>query len=1114
MQSQHNDAHFASATPPHLTIIQHNTAKSNDVFLSLFSSFNKNSPPQIVAIQEPFLFRKLPLPAPGYSLIHPPPTDDSKIAVAFYISKEFETKVSYVPRMYGRTDMIALVFSFPHQHVAGSLQSLTIVNVYNRILSATARSVPPRLAFPHTTQPTLVVGDFNIHHHIPDPLRALSHSEKALGTHYFDEAHAGHYTLLNTPGSRTRLSPHILHRNSCIDLAFANDAARSAFQRWDNNRPASGSDHNVIAVLFSHPGTRQAAPSPNWALVPWGDITAVLKEHTISPPAAPAFVEEWFQTNLDFITQILTEETPTKRPSRWSKAWWNPNISELRRIHHAVTRRLRKGEATIGEAKAAKYAYFKSIKAAKAAHWNAFTANADLKDLWAASRLKRPKDPDNLPSFPNITDAESLNDTLISHFFPPKAMHVAPRPKNYQGTPPVSQEEIKDALKSSSNTSTPGPDSIPYGVWKIVNKINPAILPSLLSPLLEFGVHPESFKRFNGIILPKPNKPNYTEPSSFRIIVLLQTIAKILERIVAMRLTRHALESGLIHRTQCGSLPGRCVADAALVLLQEVRTLQAAKQQVSSLFLDIKGGFDNVSSPILCARLRAHNTPEYIVAWVASFLANRSCRLLFKGGPMKFSQVAVGTPQGSPISPLIFCIYVAPLHIAIPRTLFVSYVDDFCITVSSPTRAENINKLTDVWRRLRRVADRITVPFSLPKTDLIHWSSARQRTNLDLPSLQLDADNTIHPTKCIKWLGLWFSDNLSTFEHFKRRTEKATRTFQLIRSLSPPGSGLTSHNNRKLAQAIILPSLLYGADVFAPNNSSLKMLATCWHQVLRWVTNMFRNSNLHTLYPEACLPPIQACCHRVRLLLARRIAHASPANNPASARLPPTFYTRFPDRANSHRNLLIGIPNGPPVWNIDSTISLVGRPQMLPIDQLCRLLLKLFLPSELSPTGGLPSVGQHLIDSSVLTVWSTLFPPPAYYKYPIPSRPHKFMTADRFISGRLHQMRSHSSYLAAHIPWFAPTQSPICPRCTQGDETLDHAIFKCPARAKARKEFLPRFLTTEKKLWKSAKLLHQLAKYIRTTRTGYPHEWAGWYPLSLSGPSDVLSSVSSDDEGN
>ena len=142
-----------------------------------------------------------------------------------------------------------------------------------------------------------------------------------------------------------------------------------------------------------------------------------------------------------------------------------------------------------------------------------------------------------------------------------------------------------------SPSSAPGPDTISYSVWKSLHRIAPDILTALLTPLLLFGHHPSSMKMANGVVLDKPGKPFYDSLSSFRILVLLQTISKILERIVASRLSAIARYVGLLHCNQCGSLPSFSSFDACTALTDTVRTLQCPALKVSSLFLDIKGGF-------------------------------------------------------------------------------------------------------------------------------------------------------------------------------------------------------------------------------------------------------------------------------------------------------------------------------------------------------------------------------------------------------------------------------------------------------------------------------------------------------------------------------------------
>jgi len=98
---------------------------------------------------------------------------------------------------------------------------------------------------------------------------------------------------------------------------------------------------------------------------------------------------------------------------------------------------------------------------------------------------------------------------LLHHLFPLKTpsplVHRLTRHEDYT---PVISEEISRALSKSSNTSAPGPDHIPYSVWKSVHCLKPTLFPSLLDPLLTHGFHPDSLKKALGIVLDKPGKPS------------------------------------------------------------------------------------------------------------------------------------------------------------------------------------------------------------------------------------------------------------------------------------------------------------------------------------------------------------------------------------------------------------------------------------------------------------------------------------------------------------------------------------------------------------------------------------------------------------------------------
>jgi len=101
-------------------------------------------------------------------------------------------------------------------------------------------------------------------------------------------------------------------------------------------------------------------------------------------------------------------------------------------------------------------------------------------------------------------------------------------------------------------------------------------------------------------------------------------------------------------------------------------------------------------------------------------------------------------PSRIPISPLLLVIYVSSLHLEIPRLLIVSYVDDFAVTVASPSYRTNIRLLQKSFSVLKRKASPINISFSVPKTELIHCRTTRSNEPLCSLLVQLE-DQPFYP---------------------------------------------------------------------------------------------------------------------------------------------------------------------------------------------------------------------------------------------------------------------------------------------------------------------------------------------------------------------------------
>ena len=125
------------------------------------------------------------------------------------------------------------------------------------------------------------------------------------------------------------------------------------------------------------------------------------------------------------------------------------------------------------------------------------------------------------------------------------------------------------------------------------------------------------------MVLWKLNKADYSKSSSYRPIALLNTMGKLLERVIARRMSKLAETHKLLSDTQMGARMKRSATTALQLIIEQVHTIWGfpGPQRVATLLsLDISGVFNHVSHERLIANLQKRRIPTQIVQWVYSFL--------------------------------------------------------------------------------------------------------------------------------------------------------------------------------------------------------------------------------------------------------------------------------------------------------------------------------------------------------------------------------------------------------------------------------------------------------------------------------------------------------------
>ena len=91
-------------------------------------------------------------------------------------------------------------------------------------------------------------------------------------------------------------------------------------------------------------------------------------------------------------------------------------------------------------------------------------------------------------------------------------------------------------IKNTGSDKISRPDGVPNRIFYIIADVTFTLIKRLFQAYLDQEIQPDNFKSAIIIILRKANKENYTDPSSYRLIVLFNTFKKTLEAVVSNRI--------------------------------------------------------------------------------------------------------------------------------------------------------------------------------------------------------------------------------------------------------------------------------------------------------------------------------------------------------------------------------------------------------------------------------------------------------------------------------------------------------------------------------------------------------------------------------------------------
>jgi len=114
---------------------------------------------------------------------------------------------------------------------------------------------------------------------------------------------------------------------------------------------------------------------------------------------------------------------------------------------------------------------------------------------------------------------------------------------------PFSRFEFLSMIYKCNDSSAPGPDKMSWRHWKIIIKNDECLskIINIANTCINLGHWPKYFKISTTVVIPKPNKTLYDNLKVFQPIVLLNTLGKLIKKVIAERLQFLVASNNFVH---------------------------------------------------------------------------------------------------------------------------------------------------------------------------------------------------------------------------------------------------------------------------------------------------------------------------------------------------------------------------------------------------------------------------------------------------------------------------------------------------------------------------------------------------------------------------------------
>ena len=416
----------------------------------------------------------------------------------------------------------------------------------------------------------------------------------------------------------------------------------------------------------------------------------------------------------------------------------------------------------------------------------------------------------------------------------PEEMWEHDEPKIAFNNNPPTFAEFTKKLRKTRTKSAPGPNGVPYKVYKRCPEVSKLLYQYLRSLWAKNSIS-DTWREAEGVFIPK--EENASSVEKFRTISLLNVEGKLFFSLKSERIIDYVLANGYIDTSiQKGGVPGvsGCLEHTS-VISQLIREAKKEKKNLVVTWLDIANAYGSIPHKVIMRALDEAHIPKEVIQMVESYYSEARIRFATRNFTTDWQKVEKGIITGCTLSVVLFSLAMTWIVMSVKHETKGPKLSSGNLQVNSRLLMDDITTTTETMVQTSYLLDKLIRK--------LHWAGLYEKVEkcralviikgvVSCRKLEINGKpiQSIQDAP-VKFLGKWYNANLNEKDQIGEIMKGVKKDIQKVEKCRLPG-----RYKAWMVQHMLMPRLMWPLSIYNVPMSTVEAIQRLITQALkRWL---------------------------------------------------------------------------------------------------------------------------------------------------------------------------------------------------------------------------------------------------------------------------------------